>query len=112
MTESDILWLVILVLIMMVAVIGLPQFLIRRAIPDVIKVFKRHNATSPKTAKSAEELGLAGQTLVQRLWKPRDYKPRALQLLLSANIVQMTGDGKLYLSEENLNATKWGRVEA
>jgi len=49
--------------------------------------------------------------MAQRMWKPRDYKPRALQLLLNANIVQMTPDGKLYLAEENLAATKWSNIQ-
>lgn len=90
-------------------VIGLPQLLIGRTIPDVIKIFKNHDAIGLKNAKTVEELGLTSQTMVQRMWKPRDYKPRALQLLLNANIVQMTEDGKLYISEENLAATKWGK---
>ena len=108
MTETDIIWLIVLGIILIVTVIGLPQLLIRRTIPDVIKIFKNHNAIGLKNAKTVEELGLTSQTLVQRMWKPRDYKPRALQLLLNANIVQMTEDGKLYISEENLAATKWG----
>jgi hypothetical protein len=37
----------------------------------------------------------------------RDYKPRALQLLISADIVQMTEDGKFYLDEESLSMTRW-----
>ena len=105
---SDVGWLVVLGIVFLVVMFGLPQILIRRAIPSVLKVFIEHNATSPKNAKTVDELGLADQSLVQRLWKPRDYKPRALQLLLSSNIVQMTAEGKLYVSEENLSATKWG----
>ena len=105
---SDVGWLILLGILFLVIMFGLPQMLIRRTIPSVLKIFIEHNATSPQNAKTVDELGLADQTLTQRLWKPRDYKPRALQLLLSSNIVQMTADGKLYISEENLNATKWG----
>lgn len=105
---SDVGWFILLGILFLVIMFGLPQMLIRRAIPSVLKIFIEHNATSPQNAKTVDELGLADQTLAQRLWKPRDYKPRALQLLLSSNIVQMTADGKLYISEENLNATKWG----
>lgn len=108
MNETDIIWLIVLGIVLIVTVIGLPQLLIRRTIPDVIKIFKNHNAIGLKNAKTVEELGITSQTLVQRMWKPRDYKPRALQLLLNANIVQMTEDGKLYISEKNLAATKWG----
>ncbi len=109
MTTTDILWLIVLGIIMIVMVIGLPQLLIRRAIPDVIKIFKSRDAIGPGNAKTAEELEITSQTMVQRIWKPRDYKPRALQLLVNSNIVQMTPDGKFYISEENLDATKWGK---
>ena len=105
---SDIGWFILLGIVFLVVMFVLPQMLIRRAIPSVLKILMEHNATSPKSAKAVDELGLADQTLAQRLWKPRDYKPRALQLLLSSNIVQMTDEGKLYISEENLNATQWG----
>ena len=105
---SDIGWFLLLGIVFLVVMFGLPQLLIRRTIPSVLKIFVEHNATSPKNAKTVDELGLTDQTLTQRLWKPRDYKPRALQLLLSSNIVQMTDEDKLYISEENLNATRWG----
>jgi len=103
---SDLGILILLGIVLVVAIIGLPQLLIRRAVPSVIKVFMEHSATSPKSAMTAEELGLAEQKLVDKLWKPRDYKPRALQLLLNANVVQMTAEGKLYISEEKLRTAR------
>jgi hypothetical protein len=39
--------------------------------------------------------------LLERLTKPRDYKPRALQYLKQAGEVLMTEDGKLYMLKEN-----------
>ena len=108
---NEILLLVLLAVLLLAGLIVFPQLLVRRAIPEVIKIFKRHDALGIKNAKTVEELGLGGQTMVQRMWKPRDYKPRALQLLLNANIVQMTPDGKLYLAEENLAATKWSNIQ-
>ena len=80
----------------------LPQLLLRRATRKVIKVFQQHNATSIKNAKPIDELGLRPQTMMDKLWKPRDYKSRALRFLISNNVVQITEDGKLYLAEENL----------
>ena len=85
----------------------LPELLTRRAIPSVIRLFREHSTTSVSSAKTMDELGLSRRTMTERLTKPRDYKLRALQLLTRANIIQVTEEGKLYLHEEKLAATKW-----
>ena len=109
MTMSDIGFILLLAVIFIVGVTVLPQLFIRRAIPSVIRTFREHNAVNIKDAKTIDKLGLQTRPMLERMWKTRDYKPRALQLLMSANIIQMTEDGKLYLSEENLAATKWNK---
>ena len=76
----------------------------------VIQIFKENNAVGVRHAKTAEQLGLEQKSMVERLMKPRDYKPRALQYLMQVNIVEMTEDGKLYLVEENLAKTKFGNT--
>ena len=106
---SSMVFIVLLVVMFILGMIVLPQLLIRRAIPSVIRIFRHHNAVGVKGARTIDELGLKPRTMIDRMWRPRDYKPRALQLLIKANIIQMTEDGKLYLSEENLTATKWKR---
>ena len=101
-------WVVIVLLfiILLVALFVIPQFMMRRAIRAVIRIFRENNATGKKQAKTAEELGLQPRGLAERMMKPRDYKPRALQLLMSQEIIQMTEDGKLYLVEEKLDASR------
>jgi hypothetical protein len=96
----------ILFIVLLVALFVIPQFMMKRAIKAVIKIFRDNNAIGKKQARTAEELGLQPKRLVERMMKPRDYKPRALQLLMSQEIVQMTDDGKLYLVEEKLDASR------
>ena len=101
-------WIVIALLfvVLLFALFVIPQFMMKRAVRAVIRIFRDNHATGIKEAKTAEELGLQPKRLVERMMKPRDYKPRALQLLMSQEIVQMTEDGKLYLLEEKLDASR------
>lgn len=101
-------WIVIALLfvVLLFALFVIPQFMMKRAVRAVIRILRDNHATGIKEAKTAEELGLQPKRLVERMMKPRDYKPRALQLLMSQEIVQMTEDGKLYLLEEKLDASR------
>jgi hypothetical protein len=104
---SDWLIIVILIILFLVVLLVLPQLMIARAVPKVIKIFRKGNAVGIKNAKAVAELGLQPKGITERMMRPRDYKPRALQLLIQLNIVQMTEDGKVYLSEEMLANTRW-----
>ena len=104
---SDALVIVVLAVILILGVMVLPQLMVRRAIPAVIRIFRQHSAVGVSSARAIHELGLAPPGMVERMWRMRDYKPRALQLLISAKIIERTEDGRLYLSEERLAATKW-----
>ena len=107
MTMDDTLMVILLVIVFIVVALVLPQFLVMRTVPKVIRIFRQNNAVGAKNAKPIEELGLKQRSVIENMLRRRDYKPRALQLLISANIVQMTEDGKLYLDEESLSMTKW-----
>ena len=100
----------VLIIVFLVAMFVLPQLLIARAIPKVIKIFRKNYAVGVKNAKTVEELKLQPKGLVDRMMRPRDYKPRALQFLMHINVVQMTDDGRVYLSEENLARTRWSNL--
>jgi hypothetical protein len=97
----------VLALMAILAFVVLPGLLTTRAIPSVLRAFRQHNAVGIGNAKTVDELGLGATTGIQRLTKRRDYRPRALQFLIRSNIVGVTEDGKLYLSEEKLAATRW-----
>ena len=99
--------LIILVVLLLFVMFGLPQFLLRRAIPAVIRIFRQNNAVGADNAKAIEELGLKPATFTQSLFKGRDYKVTALQALKDANVIRSTEDGKLFLSEADLSNSKW-----
>jgi hypothetical protein len=80
----------------------IPRWLTRRAAHQVIKIFRRQNAIDSRSARTIDELGLRPPNMMQRMGRRRDYKPHALDALLRAGVVQVTEDGKLYLSEDKL----------
>ena len=107
MTMGDTFFTILMIVIFIVVLLVLPQFLVMRSAPKVIRIFRQNNAVGAKNAKTIEELGLKQRSIIENMWRRRDYKPRALQLLIRADIVQMTEDGKLYLDEESLSMTRW-----
>ena len=82
-----------------------PRWRLRHAIRQVIQIFKEHNATDIKNAKTVDELGLRPRSMMEGMFRGRDYKPYALSALIRAEIIQTTEDGKLYLSEDKLIAS-------
>jgi len=97
-------WLILIAMlgIVLAATYFAPRFLVKRAISQVILIFRGCHAVDKKNAKTVEELGLAPPTMWQRMMRTRDYKPYALDILTRNEIVMMTEDGKLYLSEDRL----------
>lgn len=91
----------IIVILIFLAIVG-SNFLMKRALRNVIKMFRTGQATSAETAKHQDELGFKPKSFLQ-FGTFRDYKPTALQFLLRNNIVQLTEDGRIYLSEETLS---------
>jgi len=104
---GDTFFMILMIVIFIVVLLVLPQFLVMRSAPKVIRIFRQKNAVGAKNAKTIEELGLKPRSVIENMLRRRDYKPRALQLLISADIVQMTEDGKFYLDEESLSMTRW-----
>lgn len=103
---NDVLAIIGLIILLLIALFVVPQFLMVRAMKKVVKIFRENNATDPKNAKTVEELKLQQKGMLDRMMKPRDYKPRALQYMIGADMVRMTDDGKVYLIEEKLRGTK------
>lgn len=99
---KETLFVILMIISILLAIVVLPNVLIKRAMHRVIKIFREQNALSPRKAKSVRELKLEPRSFLMSMVVPRDYKPRALQYLRRANIVRSTEDGRLYLSEETL----------
>jgi hypothetical protein len=102
---QDILFLSALIIAALLALLYLPAFFMKRAIAKVREIFYRHGAIGVENAKAVVELGLTPPSFLERLTKPRDYKPQALQYLQQTGEVLMTGDGKLYVTGKQENET-------
>ncbi|RJQ70822.1 MAG: hypothetical protein C4519_19630 [Desulfobacteraceae bacterium] len=82
--------------------ITIPAFLIKRAMAQVVGIFRSHRATEAQSAKSVAELGLKPRAFMDRFGKSRDYKPTALKFLLRAGVIIETFDKRVYLSEKQI----------
>ena len=102
---ENVIIIVLIVVLALLALFVIPQWRLRRATRQVIRIFMELNATSVKNAKTIDELGLRPRGRLEGMLRARDYKPQALDGLWKAEIVQTTEDGRLYLSEERLIAS-------
>ena len=98
---------VLLIILFLVTIVFLPMLLNKRAVMQVIHIFKEHGAIDAESAKSIMELKLTKPTLKDRMMRFRDYKPAALESLIQVGVVQGTEDGRLFLLEEKLKGTKF-----
>ena len=105
---NEVLIIILLIIVALASMLFIPQWLIKRAVPQVIRIFREHNAIGIKNAKTIDELGLSPRGMIQQMFRRRDYKQYALTALMRADIVQMTEDGRLYLSEEKLSESRFG----
>jgi len=83
------------------------MFFIRRANIKLVKAFREKGALEPQHAVSKAELGIKPQGIMDRLIKPRDFRPLALDFLLQTGVVKIIEDGEsMYLSEDRLSSLK------
>lgn len=95
-----------IVILLLLGVVVIPRFMVKRAMGRVVQAFRAQNATNLKNARTLEELGLQPRGFIDGMFRGRDYKPFALDLLRRAEIILTTEDGKLYLSEDRLSRTE------
>ncbi len=98
--------LIVIMVLLLAAAFYLPRLMMRRAARRVVALFRERGATSPRKAVSLEELGIVQRGLMDNMFRMRDYRPRALRLLVQANIIRATESGRYYLSEEELERTQ------
>ncbi len=99
---NSILIIVQIIVFGLLAVFIIPQWRLRRAIRQVIRIFREHNAIGIKNACTIDELRLRPRGMMEGIWKGRDYKKYALDALMKSGIIQATGDGRFYISEDKL----------
>ena len=85
----------------------LSRILMAKAIRSLIGTLREAGATSSASARTAEELNLRPKSTLRDFRVLRDYGPYALQILIRAGVVEVTEDGKLFLSEERLAMSRW-----
>ena len=74
---------------------------------SLIKSLREHEATNIATAKTAEELNLRLGSSFGKFNLLRDYSSYSLKMLVDEGVVQVTEDGRLFLSEETLALSRW-----
>jgi Na+-transporting methylmalonyl-CoA/oxaloacetate decarboxylase gamma subunit len=100
---ETVLFILILVVLFILAFFVIPRWRMRRAIRQVVDIFRKDDTTRPSTAKTLEQLGLRLESGVSlSLFRRRDYKIYALDMLIRAEAIKPLEDGRLYLSEERL----------
>ncbi len=100
----------VLIIFFVLGGIGIALFLsarmTKRAVGQVIAIFQKCNAIGVQQAKTVNEMGLTPPSLMDRFTRMRDYKQNALSILMKADIVQTTEEGKLFISAEKLEELK------
>ena len=105
MEVSTIIYIVLFFIALLVIGALISRWRMKRAMRQVVLIFREHTATSSRNAKTIDELGLSPQGMMGGMFRGRDYKQYALSMLMKSEIVQATEDGRLYLSEDRLLAS-------
>jgi hypothetical protein len=100
---GDVLIVTFLMVTLIAAILVIPAYMVRRATLRVISTFCGYEALEPSKARDREEMGLKPPDFLERMLKPRDYKPHALHFLNRAGIVRSTEDGRLYMVQDKLS---------
>jgi hypothetical protein len=77
------------------------------ALVRTIRTMKKYNAVGEANAKSRQDMNLTARSVTSELLMGSDYSDQAILELRRLEIVGRTSDGRLYLVEEKLAASKW-----
>ena len=103
MDTATTIYVILFFITMILLMILVSVFLQRRAVIAIRKIFHEKNALSAENAIEREELGIRHQ---HALFKKRDYKLQAVQVLMNIEIIQTTEAEQLYFSEEKLDSLR------
>ncbi|MFC1945792.1 hypothetical protein ACFLW1_01180 [Chloroflexota bacterium] len=104
-----VLYMILILLAGLVAAFLLMRFRVQRAVKQVVKMFRSVNAVDEKSAISAEDLGIIKKGMLQGMFRVRDFKPQALESLVSMGVINFTEDARYYINEEKLEGTPFDR---
>ena len=85
----------------------LPQYFLRKAGFEVVKILREHRAVDEDHGVFAKDVGLEQQSIFERALKRRDYKPKALEGFIYLGIVGVGDDGRVFLRPEELQKSVW-----
>ncbi len=104
---QDILAIILLIIAFLAGIIFIPQLMLRRAVKQVLVIFRKHGAQSPGSAKMIDEMGIKPQGMFSLNFGLRDYKYHAVQALIKGEIIAVTEEGKVYLQEDKVTLLKF-----
>lgn len=112
MTVRDVMIILAFGILTLIAFFWIPQWMIKRNARKVIRIFREKNAIGIQNAKTIEELGIERHPMMKKvqqgkIFSRRDWKPAALDLLIQSNVVMITEEGKLYITEASLADATW-----
>lgn len=95
----------VIVLILLVITFRISLWMARRALCQVISIFRNYDAVDYQRALPLQAIGLGPRPLFSFRFF-RDYKPWALKSLSQAGVIRSGVEGSYYLSEETLDANE------
>ncbi len=96
----------ILLMLAFLAALRIQAFLVKRVLNQVIERFRTNHSLCSQGAKTVAELELQPPSFLERMYKPRDYKPYALKMLIRTEAVHLSDDGKMCLLERKLKHSR------
>ena len=86
------------------------QWLLKRALKEVVAIFQKNRATTPENARTLEELNLQPLGFLRTPGTFRNFNHRVVETLSNTGIVIVTEDQRYYLSESALAKSPLGQM--
>ncbi len=93
---------IVLLALFFLMALKIQGYLLKRAVSQVVDRFRQHNSLCSQGSKTLDQLDLQPPTFIDRMTKPRDYKPYALQMLIKAKAIRVRVDDRMCLLEHEL----------
>ena len=91
-----------IILLLAVGAFYLYRALFVRGVRRVVAIFRAVEALDAKHARTLDELGLQPPPYLRRMFRPRDYRVIAAELMMRQGVIRPTEDRRFYLSESAL----------
>jgi len=95
---SVIFWMVLFTLFWL-GIFALPALRLKKAVLQVVRIFRREQSFCFNNLKTVDELGLAPPPVWNGIFRLRDFKPYAVQVLVKAGVIHVFEGGKMCLQE-------------